>query len=182
MQSNEMVTKSILAMYPTIKDFMKEYNPNRQTIIASEPEKCFFGNSPTLAILNNVYGNNAAAAWLVPELYEISIFCGLKELPDQGQLIKTAKIISYHYHWLKVDELQLFFFRFCASCYKQFYSYYNPQIILQSLQDFIRERTAAYQRKENEERWKRYEIAQRNAITYKEYERIKPFMGIDKSI
>lgn len=96
-------------MYPTIKDFMKEYNPNRQTIIASEPEKCFFGNSPTLAILNNVYGNNAAAAWLVPELYEISIFCGLKELPDQGQLIKTAKIISYHYHWLKVDELQLFF-------------------------------------------------------------------------
>lgn len=40
----------------------------------------------------------------------------------------------------------------------------------------------AYQRKENEERWKRYEIAQRNAITYEEYERIKPFMGIDKSI
>lgn len=95
---------------------------------------------------------------------------------------KDCKIISYHYHWLKVDELQLFFFRFCASCYKQFYSYYNPQIILQSLQDFIRERTAAYQRKENEERWKQYEIAQRNAITYEEYERIKPFMGIDKSI
>ena len=71
-------------MYPTIKDFMKEYNPNRQTIIASEPEKCFFGNSPTLAILNNVYGNNAAAALLFIRGKRASFITHIKQKRRDG--------------------------------------------------------------------------------------------------
>ena len=84
-----------------------------------------------------------------------------------------ATIIANDYHWLKIDELLLFFFRFKSAHYLHFYSYFDPHVILGSLKMFINERARVHERKEQEEREKEAENSRRNAITYEEYLRMK---------
>ena len=84
-----------------------------------------------------------------------------------------ATNITTDNHWLKIDELLLFFFRFKSAHYLHFYSYFDPHVILGSLKMFINERARAYEHKEQEEREKEAENRKRNAITYEEYLRMK---------
>lgn len=78
---------------------------------------------------------------------------GVREMPDINQIEKLVKIIVVQYGYLKVDELQLFFFYFCAAKYRHFYNYFDPSIIILSLRDFLNDRSRAYEeherRKEN---------------------------------
>lgn len=51
----------------------------------------------------------------MPQLYELGNFEGLKGQADRHQLAKTAKIITTEFHYLKTDELLLFFYRFARA-------------------------------------------------------------------
>ena len=159
--------------HANIKDFIMTYTPERQTEICKNPENCYFGDSPTLGMLNNCYGNGAAEAWLVPEIVESCQFFGLREQPDNFQLEKLVRIIVANYGYLKVDELQLFFFYFCSSRYYHFYNTFDPSIILQSIQEFLRERAHAYDEQEKRERDQERDQWRKNAVTYEEYLKIK---------
>ena len=150
--------------YPTIRDFMVAHNPERQLEICQFPEKCFFGNSPSLAMLNECYGKGAAEGWLVPEIVDACLFCGLTEQPGISQLEKLVRIIVTSFGYLTVDEMQLFFFRFCSSSYLHFFNTFDPFIIIRSLRFFLRERDYVYH--ERDERLKDYkiEIMRKNAF------------------
>ena len=160
-------------IHPTIKDFMLVNSSDRQTEVCANPYGCHFGGSPTLSQLNACYGVTAAEAWLVPQLYELGNFEGLKGQADRHQLAKTAKIIATEFHYLKTDELLLFFYRFCTGRYGQFYSYFTPSVIIRGLRSFLDERTTAFNRHEQELRERAWEEARRNAVTYEEYLRNK---------
>ena len=84
-----------------------------------------------------------------------------------------ATIIANDYHWLKIDELLLFFFRFKSAHYLRFYSYFDPHVILGSLKMFINERCRAYEHMEQKLREKEAEKARGKAVTYKEYLHMK---------
>ncbi len=72
-------------------------------------------------------------------------FEGLKGQADRHQLAKTAKIIVTEFYYLKTDELLLFFYRFSAGRYGQFYSYFTPSVIIRGLRDFLKERARAFE-------------------------------------
>lgn len=104
------------------------------------PEQCVFGNSPTLTKLNLAYGDYSAEKWLVPQIVEVSLVLGLKEDATVEQTRFTASAIAVLYPWLRTDELMLFFFRFKAGCYEQFYSRFDPQPLLRSMRMFMTDR------------------------------------------
>lgn len=159
--------------YPTLREFLQANNPDCQLKVCDNVDECFFGDSPSLALLNTTYGTTAAAAWLVPEITEASVFCGLKENPNQAQLDKLARIIVTNYWYLTVDELLLFFFHFCSARYRHFYSYFAPSVIIHSLQDFLLERSRAYNDREQKMQELKREQSRKEAITYEEYIRMK---------
>ena len=163
--------------YPTVKEFLVAINPDRQLQICNDPEDCYFGNSPTLISLNKLYGQGAAEVWLAAEVQEACLFMGIKEMPDINQTEKLVKIIALQYGYLKVDELQLFFFNFCSAKYRHFYSTFDPSIIILSLRDFLSDRSRAYEKREQRERDREREEWKKNAITYEEYQRRKKEMG-----
>lgn len=173
-------------MYPTIKDFMFANSPDRQLDVCNEPDKCHFGCSPTLSQLNACYGETAAEAWLVPQLYELGDFEGLKGQADRHQLAKTAKIIVTEFYYLKTDELLLFFYRFSAGRYDRFYSYFMPSVILRGLRDFLKERARAFEQYEQAVRERVWQEAKRKAVTYEEYtanrQKLDDAVAIGKSI
>ena len=159
--------------YPSINEFLVAYSPDRQTEICYAPEACYFGDSPTLAMLTSCYGRGAAEAWLVPEIIDACLFFGLKEQPDTYQLEKLARIIVTNFGYLNVDEVQLFFFYFCSARYRHFYNTFDPSIIILSLRDFLRDRGHAYEEREQREREREREEWKKNAITHEEYLRRK---------
>ena len=124
-------------------------------------------------MLNECYGKGAAEGWLVPEIVDTCQFCGLKEQPDNYQLEKLVRIMATNYDYLMVDEVQLFFFRFCSSYYLHFYNTFDPFIVIRSLQMFLRERYRAYEEFEEREREREREKWKKNAITYEEYLSLK---------
>ena len=179
-QSSLLVKKSLSSAlakvkdrFPTIEDFMVAVNPDRQLKICEQPETCYFGNSPTLASLNDIYGRGAAEAWLLPEVQEACLFMGIKEMPDNYQSAKLVRIIVQQYGYLNVDEVQLFFFYFCSARYRHFYNTFDPSIIILSLRDFLRDRSRAYEEREQREREREREEWKKNAITHEEYLRLK---------
>ena len=159
--------------YPAIKDFLVGFSPNRQLQVCNNPEECFFGNSPTLASINVIYEKGTAEIWLSAEIQEACLFMGMREIPDINQIEKLVKIIVVQYGYLKIDELQLFFFYFCAARYRHFYNYFDPSIIILSLRDFLRDRSRAYEEHERRERECEHEEWKKNAITYEEYQKLK---------
>ena len=144
-------------------------NPDRQLQISEHPEECYFGQSPTLASLNVIYGRGAAEAWLLPEVQEVCLFMGIKEMPDNYQATKLVKIIVQQFGYLKVDEVQLFFFNFCSSRYRHFYNTFDPSVIILSLHDFLHDRNRAYEEREEREREREREEWKKHAMTHDEY-------------
>ena len=107
--------------------------------------------------------------WLSAEVQEACLFMGIKEMPDINQTEKLVKIISLQYGYLKVDELQLFFFNFCSAKYRHFYNTFDPSIIILSLRDFLCDRNRAYDKREQREREREREEWKKNAMTHDEY-------------
>ena len=148
---------TVKKMYPTAPDFIMAINPSRQLQICTDPEKCLFGNSPKLESLNTIYGQGTAEAWLVPEVVDACQFCGLKEMPDNYQLEKLVTIIADKYHYLTIDQLQLFFYWFCSAKYLHFYNSFDPFVIIRSLELFIKDQNDAIYKRDKREKEERRE-------------------------
>ena len=146
---------SVVAKEQKFKQFLQDYSPDKQYIKCQNADSCFFGESPTLSELSKEYGSGFPKAWLIPQLVNLSEFCGLKEHASAEQLKELALIIFQQYFWLKVEELMLFFYRFKCKYYLRFYSYFDPMTVLESLVLFTKERAEEYLRRENEEREKK---------------------------
>lgn len=125
--------QKVLDRYGTCESFLLSNSPDRQLEICNNSNLCYFGDSPTLSVVRLAYGSNIPEAWIVPQLLDASLFCGLKQDIDKSQMRTLATIIANDYHWLKTDELLLFFFQFKSAHYLHFNSYFAPNVILGSL-------------------------------------------------
>lgn len=121
-------------------NFLATFNPDLQVKAAQDVERCFLGNAPTLASINMAYGKATAQMWLVPQLENLSEYCGCKDKLTIPQLEECARIIATEFYYLKVSELLLFFHRFKSGRYGRMYGSVDPLVITTSLRDFVRER------------------------------------------
>lgn len=148
---------------------MDTYNPDSQRIICASPKLCFFGDFPTIATISNAYGVKTSVAWMIPQLLDLSEFCGCKEKLQGKPLEECAWLIAQNYFYLKISELMLFFSRFKQGKYGHFYGSVDPMLIMSSLQDFLRERNDAIFDMESEKNLKHEQEARKNSMTRKEY-------------
>lgn len=163
----------LVSKYGSRDDFLKTYNPSYQMQKCSNAEDCMFGDYPTLSELRTAYGDNVPKMWLLPQLYDLSEYCGVKDKLEGTPLEETAFVIATEYYYMKVTELMLFFHRFKAGRYGRFYGNVDPLVITTSLREFNRERTAAIERKESDLMRKKREESMKGAVTYEEYCRMK---------
>ncbi len=126
-------------------------NPSMQLACADNPERAYFGTAPNLVLLNHTYGSNTSAMWLLPQLFNLSEFCGCREKMDEQQAIELARVITSEYGYLKTSELMLFFHYFKAGKYGRFYGSIDPLVITTALKkDFLPEREEAIEKHEKE--------------------------------
>jgi hypothetical protein len=149
------------------------YSPAAQRTLCSDKQLCLFGNFPTLADINKEYGTQTSVAWLIPQLLDLSEFCGCKDKLQGESLEECAWLIAQNYFFLKVSEVMLFFNYFKQGKYGRFYGSVDPLVIMTSFQDFIRERYDAYFAHESELNKKRSEEQKKNSISHAEYLRLK---------
>lgn len=159
-----------------IAGFMRKYNPDyiithcKGLTIEDISTLCIFSESPTLSELKAFYGDNTPIAWLIPQLFTLSEFCGARDKMTEDVAERTAFIIYTHFYYLKVSELLLFFFKFSTGKYGHFYGMVDPQVIINAISAFVsNERNPMIERKENEERLKRRQQECKHAISYSEY-------------
>ena len=166
---SSQTTGLLATKHGDLMSFVKKYNPGYQREICGKKDECFFGNYPTLSQLKSAYGTNAPVIWLVPQLYNLSEYCGCKDKLTESQLEECAHVIASEFFYLKVSELMLWLHRFKAGMYGRFYGSVDPLVIVASLHDFIRERATAIEKHDNELKRVQMEIERSKAIPWEEY-------------
>lgn len=146
--------------------FLTAYSPDLQMKICEDRDLCFFGEFPELATINREYGKGTAIAWLIPQIANLSEFCGCNNKITDMQIKECATIIAQKYFYLKVSELMLFFYDFKAAKYGKFYGNIDPMVITGSLRDFVKDRNIAIEHHESE---KLASAPQTEGVSYEEY-------------
>lgn len=137
--------------------------------VGHDERRCFLAKSPTLGRLARDYGDEAPVMWMIPQLTNLSEFCGCKEKLQGVPLEECATIIARTFGWLKVSEIMLFLYRFKAGRYGRFYGNVDPLVITTALRRFLDERDTFLAREEGEQEFRRQQEACRGAITWEEY-------------
>jgi len=163
----------MIARYGDRQTFLSKFNPDLQMRICKDKQLCFFGDAPVLSELNMTYGEMTATMWLIPQLYDLSEYCGCKEKLQGRPLEQCASVIAAEFFYLKVSELMLFFYRFKTGRYGRFYGAVDPLVITSALRDFIRERNDVIFLHDQQERERQLAESRKGCVTREEYERLK---------
>lgn len=159
----------MMSRYGDRARFMQLFNPDLQMKICRDSQLCFFGDAPVLSEINMAYGEMTATMWLVPQLYDLSEYCGCKDKLQGKSLEECASVIATEFFYLKVSELMLFFHRFKSGRYGKFYGSVDPMVITTSLRSFLLERAYEIDERDKMEREIEDRESQRKAITYEEF-------------
>lgn len=152
LQGTSKVATILQHKYGNRQRFLEIFHVTEQTKLTRDPERCYFGQAPTMGMVNTAYGKGTAQEWLTYQLTDLSEFSGAKEKITANQIKQLADIIATDYHWLKVSEVMLFFRQFKRGEYGKFYGAVDPLTITTALREFLRDRNDAYARHEQEER------------------------------
>lgn len=121
------------------QNFLSTVNPDTQVFFGRNTEAAVMGDYPTLNDINAAYGKDFAVDWLMPQIASIATHTGAKNLTiDQAH--ELARIIAAEYHYFKITELLMFFYRFKAGHYGRFYGSVDPMVITCAIREFKRER------------------------------------------
>ena len=166
----------VAALIDTFRDsdgLLLAYNPERQADFCTQPVRCVLGTAPTLGEVCAAFGKGAGAAWLVPQLSNLSEFCGCRDKFTRAQLKETARLIAGEYPWLRLTELMLFFHRFKLGHYGRFYGAVDPLVITSALRDFLSYRAALIERARQWQAEREWAEAKRRAVSYEEWKKLK---------
>lgn len=167
------ISARVTKTYGSRGDFLKMFNPDSQLKVVAKGDRCFFGTAPTLCELNITYGCSMAKAWLIPQLFDLSEFCGCKDKLSARQMEQLADIIVQQYASLKITEFMWFFNNFKIGKYGKFYGAVDPLVITTALQDFMNERAQRSARRQLELEQAERETWRNGAVTYEQYQLMK---------
>lgn len=154
-------------------------NPDVQSLFAKNPQKAVVGDYPTLTDINLAYGKDFADLWLMAQITNLAAYTGAKNLTiDQER--DLARVIATEYHYFKITELLVFFYRFKAGRYGHFYGSVDPMVVTCALRRFIAERNeilAQYEQQEREKRQREYDRTH-PAMTREEWLEVKTIIAM----
>lgn len=154
----------------SLQVFLSRFNPDSQMVLCKNPQNCWFGNYPTLADINRLFGDNISEDWLTAQLDNLMSYCGCKEKLNESQLYELPGLISSNYSYLRITEMMLFFWYFKCGRYERFYGVMDPLKIMTSLETFVSvTRAEAYAAKEKEIESEYRKSYKESAITEEEY-------------
>lgn len=110
--------------------------------------------------------------WIIPQLYDLSEYCGCKEKLHGKPLEECAYVIATEFCYLKVSELMLFFHRFKSGIYGRFYGSVDPLVITTSLHEFLIDRNHAYNKREQDDMERKEMDGRKNAISWNDYKKL----------
>lgn len=154
------------------KTFLATFTPQLQLTMCTDEKECILGDYPTMAEMK-AHGENFPAAWLVPQIFELSEYCGARDKIPPLVLQQLAQIIAKEFYYLKVSEMMLFFYRFKLGTYGRFFGTIDPLIITQSLREFLKERFVVIDTAEQEKARQMRKEWQKDAISYEQWIREK---------
>lgn len=166
------ISARVTKTYGSRGDFLKMFNPDSQLKVVAKGDRCFFGTAPTIYELNITYGCSMAKAWLIPQLFDLSEFCGCKDKLNARQMEQLADIIVQQYASLKITEFMWFFNNFKSGKYGKFYGAVDPLVITTALQDFMNERAQRIARRQLELEQAERETWRNGAVTYEQYQQL----------
>lgn len=168
----------MLSKYGDRVTFLNGYSPDKQVVMCVDDRAAILAESPTLTDLKIVYGKNTAVMFLIPQLLNISEFCGAKDKFTDRQIEETAQLIAVTYPWLKVLEVMTFCKQFKMGAYGRFYGTVDPMVITCAIKDFLLYRKEVYA--DNEDilsRLRRAEEKKKPTMSYQEWKRLKEERG-----
>ncbi len=127
---------------------MVKVTPAQQYYFGRYPEKAVMGAFPSLSEIRTAYGTDFDVEWLVPQLADMSLFTGAKNITEQQQE-SLARMISVEYEDMKITEMLLFFHRFKTGHYGKFYGTFDPMAVMLALQEFRKERNHIFKLEDN---------------------------------
>lgn len=127
-------------------------SPSEQHLAVEHKDQAWFGNAPTLNGLCRAYNDpSAGEQWLMPQLYDLGEYAGVRGKMDAQQTRQLARLIKTNWGYLKTSELMLFFWGYKSGRYGTFFGSVDPMRIAEAMREsFLPERAAAIDRHENE--------------------------------
>lgn len=171
----QKATEQVRRKYGGAENFLATFNPDLQIVIAANVERAFTGNSPSLTVVKHSYSEQVLIVWILAQLENINDFCGVLNKMTIAQMENLARIIVVEYHYFKISELMLFFYRFKCGKYGQFYGVIDPQKLISAIQVFASDRiseTRSIETRRQQEELNRMRDEWRRsttAISYEEY-------------
>lgn len=157
---------------------MNTFAPDKQYEMCKNEKYAILDDSPTLTELNIAYGNNSAKMFLIPQLFNLSEFCGVKNKLTDNQIQELAQLIATSYTWLKVKEIMVFCKQFKLGQYGQFYGSVDPMVITKALKEFLSYRADIYAEYEEYKAKKKLEEEKKKPkISFEEWQKEKEAKG-----
>jgi len=128
------------ASHTNLASLLDAVNPSLQVAYGKDPARAFGNDAPELVLLDATYGENAGVLWLMPQLFAIGEYAGVREKMDEQQTMELARVISTKFGHLTVTELLYFFFNLKAGKYGKFFGVVDPMVITEALGKFLDER------------------------------------------
>lgn len=151
--------------YGNRNEFLTSQNPDTQISVGRLGDQAHFTGSPSLAVLKKTYGENLPTMWLMPQIFDLVVYCNSKSTLNEQQAQFLAEAIAHEYYFLSSDELMLFFYRFKLGKYGHFYGTVDPMRITQALDTFCDERLRAIAERDKQEEERRRAEEEKNAMT-----------------
>ena len=102
--------KEIKGRFGDAESFLEKVNPDVQIHFSNFDEVVSESDYyPSLNDLCITYGKNFAAIWLVPQIDNLTLFTGAKNITEQ-QREELAKIIAKEFEWLPINAVLNFFY------------------------------------------------------------------------
>lgn len=153
------------------------FNRDIQTLVARNVERAYLGEAPSLSNVQNTYGYEILISWLMTQLEDLNDYCGANTKMSYDQTAKLADVMTAECCRMKVTELHLFFYRFKAGHYGQFYGVVDPLKIMVAFGQFSAERiveiSKIQNKRQSQEIERKREISAKEAVSYDEYQRLK---------
>lgn len=159
----------LVQKYGSRESFLTTFTPDYQMQICNDSKLCILGEFPTLAEVKTAYGQNAPVAWMIPQLYSLSEYCGCRDKLQGKPLEECAFVISSEFYNLKVSEIMLFIHMFKSGKYGRFYGSIDPLVITTSLRQFVKDRNKAIDRYAQERKELEDEEAKKDVITWEQF-------------
>jgi len=137
LEVNERID-AIKEKYGDAESFLKKVNPSAQTLCSDFDnvlsESDYY---PSLNDLRITYGKNFAAIWLMPQIADLTLFAGAKNITERQQE-ELAKIIAKELDWLPITVVLCFFYCIKSCKIPRYDEYLSPMSITSYMRQFLR--------------------------------------------